>query len=456
MRDIKKIIEEGNKVYQKHEDLRNEVINSDFSDEFKSKFKELVDKANKSDNVLLFDKHELDSLKKISKTTKISDYEVLTDDGFVDIEALHETIPYEVYHLKLKDGKELKCADNHIVFVTDYDETTFEPLGLTEKFIKDLEIGSFVMVSDDNGNLNESEVLEITNLGYEEVMYDLELKEGSNRRYYTNGILSHNTLFAKLLAEYVFGDVDSLVRMDMSEYMEKHSVSRLIGPPPGYVGYEQGGQLTEKVRRKPHCVILFDEIEKAHDDVFNVLLQLLDEGQLTDGLGRKVNFKNALIILTSNIGVRELSSFGKSMGFETTSSIINEENRAREIIEKALKKKFKPEFLNRIDEAIVFKSLSIEDINNIIHLEIKKLEDRMKELNYGLKISKEAVTFLADQGYDETYGARPLGRAIQHYVEDAIADEILNEKINDGETFVIDFDSVKKEITIKTIKTKSK
>ena len=264
------------------------------------------------------------------------------------------------------------------------------------------------------------------------------------------------TLFAKLLAEYVFGDVDSLVRMDMSEYMEKHSVSRLIGPPPGYVGYEQGGQLTEKVRRKPHCVILFDEIEKAHDDVFNVLLQLLDEGQLTDGLGRKVNFKNALIILTSNIGVRELSSFGKSMGFETTSSIINEENRAREIIEKALKKKFKPEFLNRIDEAIVFKSLSIEDINNIIHLEIKKLEDRMKELNYGLKISKEAVTFLADQGYDETYGARPLGRAIQHYVEDAIADEILNEKINDGETFVIDFDSVKKEITIKTIKTKSK
>ena len=446
MRDIKKIIEEGNKVYQKHEDLRNEVINSDFSDEFKSKFKELVDKANKSDNVLLFDKHELDSLKKISKTTKISDYEVLTDDGFVDIEALHETIPYEVYHLKLSDGKELKCADNHIVFYKD---------DMEEVFVKNLNIGDKILVEQD-GVLGESEVIEITNLGYEEVMYDLELKEGSNRRYYTNGILSHNTLFAKLLAEYVFGDVDSLVRMDMSEYMEKQSVSRLIGPPPGYVGYEQGGQLTEKVRRKPHCVILFDEIEKAHDDVFNVLLQLLDEGQLTDGLGRKVNFKNALIILTSNIGVRELSSFGKSMGFETTSSIINEENRAREIIEKALKKKFKPEFLNRIDEAIVFKSLSIEDINNIIHLEIKKLEDRMKELNYGLKISKEAVTFLADQGYDETYGARPLGRAIQHYVEDAIADEILNEKINDGETFVIDFDSVKKEITIKTIKTKSK
>ena len=172
------------------------------------------------DNVLLFDKHELDSLKKITKTTKISDYEVLTDDGFVDIEALHETIPYEVYHLKLSDGKELKCADNHIVFVTEYDETTFEPIGLTEVFVKDLKIGSFVMVSDDNGNLTESEVIEVTNLGYEELMYDLELVEGSNRRYYTNGVLSHNTHLAKLLAEHVYGDAEALVRVDMSEYME--------------------------------------------------------------------------------------------------------------------------------------------------------------------------------------------------------------------------------------------
>ena len=257
------------------------------------------------------------------------------------------------------------------------------------------------------------------------------------------------TMLAKLLAEHVFGDVDSLIRMDMSEYMEKHSVARLVGPPPGYVGYEQGGQLTEKVRRKPHCVILFDEIEKAHEDVFNILLQLLDEGQLTDGLGRKVNFKNALIILTSNVGVSELSSFGKAMGFKTNATIVNEENRTREIIEKALKKKFRPEFLNRIDEAIVFKSLAPEDINKIILLEIKSLEDRIKELNFGLKISDKAVEYLAKQGYDEIYGARPLARAIQHYVEDAIADEILNETINTGETFYIDFNEDKKEITIK-------
>jgi ATP-dependent Clp protease ATP-binding subunit ClpC len=263
------------------------------------------------------------------------------------------------------------------------------------------------------------------------------------------------TMLAKLLAEHVFGDADSLIRMDMSEYMEKHSVSRLVGPPPGYVGYEQGGQLTEKVRRKPHCVILFDEIEKAHEDVFNILLQLLDEGQLTDGLGRKVNFKNALIILTSNIGVKELSNFGKSMGFTTSASIVNEENRAHDIIEKALKKKFKPEFLNRIDEAIIFKSLSIEDIHKIIYLEIDKLKERVKEMNFGLSISKEAVEYLAEQGYDETYGARPLARAIQHYVEDAVADEILNEKIKEGECFNIGFDKKTKEITIKITTCKS-
>jgi hypothetical protein len=399
-------------------------------------------------NVLLFDKHELDSLKKITKTTKISDYEVLTDDGFVDIEALHETIPYEVYHLKLSDGKELKCADNHIVFVTEYDETTFEPIGLTEVFVKDLKIGSFVMVSDDNDNLTESEVIEVTNLGYEEVMYDLELVEGSNRRYYTNGILSHNTLLAKLLAEHVYGDSDALVRVDMSEYMEKHSVSRLVGPPPGYVGYDQGGQLTEKVRRKPHCVILFDEIEKAHDDVFNLLLQLLDEGHLTDGLGRKVNFKNALIIMTSNIGVKEANSFGKTMGFETGSSAFNEQAKSRAIIDKALKKKFKPEFLNRIDEAIIFNSLSKEDIRKIINIEVKHLENRLAELKFNLDVSEEALDFIAKEGYDEDYGARPLNRAIQHYVEDLVADEILTEVFEEGETIKIVYSKEQETLVI--------
>jgi len=414
-----------------------------------SRIEEIKKRVDKSDNVLLFDKHELESLKKITKTTKISEYEVLTDDGFIDIESLHETIPYEVYNLKLSDGKELKCADNHIVFVTEYHETTSEPIGLTEVFVKDLQIGSFVMVSDDNGNLTESEVIEVTNLGYEEVMYDLELKEGSNRRYYTNGILSHNTLLAKLLAEEVFGDADSLFRIDMSEYMEKFSVSRLVGPPPGYVGYEQGGQLTEKVRRKPHCVVLFDEIEKAHEDVFNLLLQMLDEGHLTDGLGRKVNFKNALIIMTSNIGVKEANSFGKTMGLETPNGMLNEENKSRAIIEKALKKKFKPEFLNRIDEAIIFNSLKREDIHEIINVEFEKLRKRVVEMGYDLTIEQTALDFLAEHGYDEEYGARPLTRTLQHYVEDTVADEILADHIVEGQTINIVYDKTNDTLVIK-------
>lgn len=264
------------------------------------------------------------------------------------------------------------------------------------------------------------------------------------------------THLAKLLAEEVFGDGDALVRIDMTEYMEKFSVNRLIGAPPGYVGYEQGGQLTEKVRRKPYCVILFDEIEKAHEDVFNVLLQVLDDGQLTDGLGRKVNFKNTLIILTSNIGVSESVSFGKNMGFETTQNIITEENKARGIIEKALKKKFKPEFLNRIDEAIIFNSLKKEDIHKIIYLEINKLEKRLTEMNYKFKIDEEAIDFIADEGYDEAYGARPLARAIQHHIEDTVADEILMGNILEGDTILIGFDKEKQEITVKSKKGKKK
>ena len=261
------------------------------------------------------------------------------------------------------------------------------------------------------------------------------------------------TYLAKLLAEYIFGDADALVRMDMSEFMEKHSVSRLVGAPPGYVGYDKGGELTEKVRRKPHCVILFDEIEKAHEDVFNILLQLLDEGHLTDGLGRKINFKNSLIILTSNIGVRELASFGKNMGFQTAESIVSEEAKARAIIDKALKKKFRPEFLNRIDDSIIFNGLKEADIHKIIYNEIEKLEKRIGEIGYKLKISKEAIEFIAKEGYDEEYGARPLAKAIQHYVEDPVADEILNDKIKEGETINITFDKEKSELVLKPLKT---
>ena len=249
------------------------------------------------------------------------------------------------------------------------------------------------------------------------------------------------TYLAKLLTEQIFGDSDAIIRVDMSEYMEKHATSRLIGPPPGYVGYEEGGQLTEKVRRKPYSVILFDEIEKAHDDVFNLLLQLLDEGQLTDGLGRKVNFKNTLIILTSNVGVRELNSFGKDMGFKTNASVANEEEKARSIIEKALKKKFKPEFLNRIDDTVIFNSLKKNDINKIIYNELEKLKSRVKEeLNISLKVNKTAIDYVAEQGYDEAYGARPLNRAIQKHIEDPITDDILSGKFKEGDTIKISFD----------------
>ena len=249
------------------------------------------------------------------------------------------------------------------------------------------------------------------------------------------------TYLAKLLTEQIFGDSDAIIRVDMSEYMEKHATSRLIGPPPGYVGYEEGGQLTEKVRRKPYSVILFDEIEKAHDDVFNLLLQLLDEGQLTDGLGRKVNFKNTLIILTSNVGVRELNSFGKDMGFKTNASVANEEEKARSIIEKALKKKFKPEFLNRIDDTVIFNSLKKNDINKIIYNELEKLKYRVKEeLNISLKVNKTAIDYVAEQGYDEAYGARPLNRAIQKHIEDPITDDILSGKFKEGDTIKISFD----------------
>ena len=427
-----------------YENYEQESLAELFEDDVKKRFRinEIKKRVDKSDNILLFDRDELDSFKKITKTTQISDLEVLTDDGWVDIEALHETIPYEVYHLKLADGKELKCADNHIVFYKD---------DIKEVFVKNLNVGDKILV-EQNDILSESEVIEVTNLGYEEVMYDLELKEGSNRRYYTNGILSHNTYLAKLLAEHVYGDGDALIKVDMSEFMEKHTVSRLIGAPPGYVGYDQGGQLTEKVRRKPHCVVLLDEIEKAHEDIFNIMLQIFDEGVITDGLGRKINFKNALIIMTSNIGVKELNQFGKSIGFETPSTIANEEARNHSIIEKALKKKFKPEFLNRIDESIIFNSLTKDDINKIIYNEVDQVRKRLVEIGYKLEIDTNAVEFLAKEGYDENYGARPLARTIQRYVEDQIADEILSSNINEGETIKITFDTDKSEIIVKSEK----
>jgi hypothetical protein len=406
-------------------------------------------KLNNTDEIASYGENYLKSLKKITKTVNVSAYEVLTDDGFVDIKSLHETIPYRVYHLKLRDGKELKCADNHIVFTTNYDEITFKPIGLSEKFVKDLTIGSFIMVSGEKNSLMESEVVEIIDLGYEEVMYDFELVTDSNRRYFTNGILSHNTELAKKVAEQLFGDSDSLIRLDMSEYSEKFNVSRLIGSPPGYVGHEQGGQLTEQVRRKPYSVILFDEIEKAHPEIYNLLLQVLDEGQLTDGIGRKIDFRNSLIIMTSNVGVRELSSMGKSVGFETQNTVASKSDRDRQIIEKALKKKFPPEFLNRIDETIVFNKLSEEDIHKIIYIEIDKLKERLSDMGYGIKLDKSAMEFIAKEGYHDEYGARPLGRAIQVHIGNLIADEILSGTITEGSEIKITYDKKDNKVVVK-------
>ncbi|HEX4878019.1 MAG TPA: ATP-dependent Clp protease ATP-binding subunit [Chitinophagaceae bacterium] len=249
------------------------------------------------------------------------------------------------------------------------------------------------------------------------------------------------TELARALARHMFDSEEALVRIDMSEYMEKFTVSRLIGAPPGYVGYEEGGQLTERVRRKPYSVILLDEIEKAHPDIYNILLQVLDDGQLTDGLGRKVDFKNTLIIMTSNIGVRQLKDFGAGVGFATSARIENEDEANKAVIEKALKKTFSPEFLNRIDDVIIFNSLSKENIFNIIDILMKGVMKRLANLGFSLELTEGAKTFLADKGYDSQFGARPLHRAIQKYLEDPLAEEILNMNVKAGDVLLADVDA---------------
>jgi len=247
-------------------------------------------------------------------------------------------------------------------------------------------------------------------------------------------------------ARYMFDSEDSLIRIDMSEYMEKFTVSRLIGAPPGYVGYEEGGQLTEKVRRKPYSVILLDEIEKAHPDIYNILLQVLDDGQLTDGLGRKVDFKNTLIIMTSNIGVRQLKDFGEGVGFATATRMQSAEENSKAVIEKALKRTFSPEFLNRIDDVIIFNSLSKENIFSIIDILMKNVMKRLNNLGFSLELTKEAKDFIADKGYDSQFGARPLHRAIQKYLEDPLAEEILNMNIKQGDVLEASFDKDNQKI----------
>ncbi|RDY58372.1 ATP-dependent Clp protease ATP-binding subunit [Flagellimonas nanhaiensis] len=257
------------------------------------------------------------------------------------------------------------------------------------------------------------------------------------------------TQLAKILAKELFDSEDALIRIDMSEYMEKFAISRLVGAPPGYVGYEEGGQLTEKVRRKPYSVILLDEVEKAHPDVFNMLLQVLDDGFLTDSLGRKIDFRNTIIIMTSNIGARQLKDFGQGVGFGTAAKKAQADSHQKSVIENALKKAFAPEFLNRIDDVIVFNPLEREDIHKIIDIELDKLFGRIKDIGYDLSLSEKAKDYIAEKGFDKQYGARPLKRAIQKYIEDALAEEIVNSKLDEGDSIFMDLDEKKEELTIK-------
>ena len=261
------------------------------------------------------------------------------------------------------------------------------------------------------------------------------------------------TQLAKVIAQELFDSEEALIRIDMSEYMEKFAISRLVGAPPGYVGYEEGGQLTEKVRRKPYSVILLDEIEKAHPDVFNMMLQVLDDGFLTDSLGRKIDFRNTIIIMTSNIGARQLKDFGQGVGFGTSAKVSQAGEHAKGVIENALKKAFAPEFLNRIDDVVVFNALEKEDIDKIIGIELKKLYNRIGELGYTLTLSEKATSFIADKGFDKQFGARPLKRAIQKYVEDLLAEEIITSKIAVGDEIFLDITDGAEELNI-TIKKK--
>jgi ATP-dependent Clp protease ATP-binding subunit ClpC len=260
------------------------------------------------------------------------------------------------------------------------------------------------------------------------------------------------TQLAKILALYLFDSVDNLIRMDMSEYMEKFSVSRLVGAPPGYIGYEEGGQLTEKVRRKPYSVVLLDEIEKAHPDVFHLLLQVLDEGQLTDSLGRRIDFRNTIIIMTSNIGSRQLKDFGQGVGFSTKAKQESSSEHSKSVIQNALKRTFAPEFINRLDDIVIFNSLTKEDIYKIIDIELKGLFGRVEALGYSIDLSTEAKDYITEKGYDVDFGARPLKRAIQKYLEDPMAEAIIKWNLKQGDVLKVDYDKKKDEIVIKTVK----
>lgn len=376
-------------------------------------------------------------VKKFTRTFDMSDYQILTDNGYVDIKSLHETIPYEVWSVKLSNGYELECADDHIVFDSE----------MNEVFVKNLETGD--RLKTDDGYAIVIDVLKTDRI---ENMYDFELSNDSNRRYYTNGVLSHNTELAKQIAKYMFESEDALIRLDMSEYMEKISLTRIQGSAPGYVGYEDANVL-DKIRRKPYSVVLFDEIEKAHPDVFNLFLQMLDEGQVTDSHGRKVSFKNCIILMTSNVGTRVLKDFGSGVGFNTKSRNNSNDEIIKSILEKELKKKFAPEFINRLDEIIYFKDLGKEEILKIIDLELTKTVLRAKEIGYNLVITDELKEHLVEVGYDPQFGARPLKRTIQRWIDDYITEFIIENNPAQGSTLNLTYD---KDLEVSVVSMKKK
>jgi hypothetical protein len=369
---------------------------------------------------VVYDKKEN---KKFTQSWKLEDYEILTDDGFIDVEYLHETIPYEKWIVKLENGYELECADDHILFDSE----------MNEIFCKDLKIGDYI-----NTDIGNSIVVSLSCTGEYENMYDFQLSKNSNKRYYTNGILSHNTELAKQLSKYLFDTEDNLIRLDMSEYQEKVSINRLIGASSGYVGYEDTTVL-DKIRQKPYSVILLDEIEKAHPDVFNLFLQVFDDGHMTDSHGRKISFKNCVILMTSNVGVRIVKDFGTGVGFNTMSKAKMADENVKVILKKELTKKFSPEFLNRLDEIVYFRDLEKDDLTKIIELELVKSFEKAKAIGYILEVSTNMKNKLIEVGYDAKSGARPMKRAIQSYVDDVVTEMIIDECPELGKKLIVDF-----------------
>lgn len=358
--------------------------------------------------------------RKFIEQIDVNDYQVETDDGFVDIVSINKTIPYLTYYVETEDNLKLTCADKHIVFKNDYSEV----------YVEDLKQGDEIITQ--NGI---SKIKEIKNLGYEENMYDLELSNESNHRYYTNGILSHNTLIAKKIAEEVFGDERALIRIDMSEYSEKNSIAKLTGAAPGYIGYDNGGQLTEAIKNKQHCVLLLDEIEKADNEVYNIFLQLFDDGRLTDSSGQVVNFKNVIVLMTSNVGAKQASELGKGIGFVTDS-----EANKKNIIEKEIRKKFTPEFINRIDQIVYFNTLTDENLKSIVELELNKFSKRVQNIGYNITFTENVVNYIHGKAVKQKeMGARPIIRLIQHEVEDVLTDVLLTDEYEEGHTFNIDY-----------------